>query len=93
MRSLASAAKSLRGRLAALAWHSLTVAWGSFLVLIGLVLDALPIAAELFNAPEVQSVIAGVAGPYASHWLKAIGLITVLARMRTLRMRTNAGAP
>jgi len=80
-------------RLSALAWHSLTVAWGCFLVLIGLVLDALPIAAELFNAPEVQAVIAGVAGPYASHWLKAIGLITVLARMRTLRVKPDVSAP
>ena len=64
-----------------------------FLLLSGLVLDALPLAAELFNTPEVQSVIAGIAGPYASHWLKAIGLITVLARMRTLRLKADAGAP
>jgi len=80
-------------RLSALAWHSLTVAWGYLLVVIGLFLDALPIAAEFFEAPEVQSVIAAVAGPYASHWLKAIGLITVLARMRTLRTKTDASAP
>jgi hypothetical protein len=38
---------------------------------------------------RVQSVVAGIAGPYASHWLKAIGLITVLARMRSLRTPTT----
>jgi hypothetical protein len=70
-----------------------TVAWGYLLVVIGVVLDALPIAAEFFDAPEVQSVIAGIAGPYASHWLKAIGLITVLARMRTSRIKADASAP
>ena len=79
--------------MSALASHSLTVAWGYFLLLSGLLLDALPLAAEFFNAPEVQSVIAGIAGPYASHWLKAIGLITVLARMRTLRLKVDASAP
>jgi hypothetical protein len=70
-----------------------TVAWGYFLLLSGLVLDALPLAAEFFNTPEVQSVVDEIAGPYASHWLKAIGLITVLARMRTLRLKADAGAP
>jgi hypothetical protein len=71
----------------------LTVAWGYFLLLSGLVLDALPLAAEFFNTPEAQSVVAGIAGPYASHWLKAIGLITVLARMRSLRLKADAGSP
>ena len=69
------------------------MAWGYLLVLIGLLLDALPIAAEFFDAPEVQSMITAVAGPYASHWLKVIGLITVLARMRTLRIKTDTSAP
>jgi hypothetical protein len=71
----------------------LTIAWGYFLLVSGVVLDALPLAAEFFNTPEVQSVVAGVAGPYASHWLKVIGLITVLARMRSLRVGADAGAP
>jgi hypothetical protein len=70
----------------------LTIAWGYFLLLSGLVLDVLPFAAEFFNTPEAQSVVAGIAGPYASHWLKAIGLITVLARMRSLRLKTDAAA-
>jgi hypothetical protein len=83
----------LCGHLSALAWHSLTVAWGYFLMLSGLMLDALPLVAEFFSAPEAQSVVAEIAGPYASHWLKAIGLITVLARMRSLRLKVDAGAP
>jgi hypothetical protein len=92
MRSSASGVRSLCTRLSALTWHSVTVAWGYFLLLSGLVLDALPLAAEFFNTPEVQSVVDEIAGPYASHWLKAIGLITVLARMRTLRLKADAGA-
>jgi hypothetical protein len=93
MPSSTSGVRSLCARLSALAWHSLTIAWGYFLLLSGLLLDALPLAAEFFNTPEVQSVLAGIAGPYASHWLKAIGLITVLARMRTLRVKADAGVP
>jgi hypothetical protein len=93
MPSSASGVRSLCTRLSALTWHSVTVAWGYFLLLSGLVLDALPLAAEFFNTPEVQSVVDEIAGPYASHWLKAIGLITVLARMRTLRLKADAGAP
>jgi hypothetical protein len=92
MPSSASGVRSACLRVSALAWHSLTIAWGYFLLLSGLVLDVLPLAAEFFNAPEVQSVVAGIAGPYASHWLKAIGLITVLARMRSLRQKADAGA-
>jgi hypothetical protein len=93
MPSSASGIRSLGVRLSALAWHSLTIAWGYFLLVSGVVLDALPLVAEFFNTPEVQSVVAGIAGPYASHWLKVIGLITVLARMRSLRVRADAGAP
>ena len=93
MPSSASGVSSVCARLSALAWHSLTIAWGYFLLLSGLVLDALPLVVEFFNAPEAQSVVTGIAGPYASHWLKAIGLITVLARMRSLRLKSDAGAP
>ena len=93
MPSSASGIRSLCARLSALARHSLTIAWGYFLLLSGLVLDALPLVAEFFNTPEVQSIVAGIAGPYASHWLKAIGLITVLARMRSLRLKADPGAP
>jgi len=93
MPSCASGVRSLCVRLSALAWHSLTIAWGYFLLLSGLVLDVLPLVAEFFNTPEAQSVVAGIAGPYASHWLKAIGLITVLVRMRSLRLKADAGAP
>jgi hypothetical protein len=92
MSSSATGIRSLCIRLSALAWHSLTIAWGYFLLVCGVVLDALPFVAELFNTPEAQSVVAEIAGPYASHWLKAIGLITVLARMRSLRLKTDAGA-
>lgn len=92
MPSPATAGRSLRERLVALTWHSLTVAWGYLLVLIGLALDVLPVAADFLNAPEIQPVIAAVAGPYASHWLKAIGVITVLARMRTLHVKTGVNA-
>ena len=51
----------------------------------GVALNALPLASDVLNAPEIQAIVTVYAGPYASHWLKAIGLITALARIRTLR--------
>ena len=75
---------SFYARLSALAWHSLTVAWGYTLFASGLALDLLPFAADLFNAPEAQAIVTAYAGPYASHILKIGGLITVLVRFRTL---------
>lgn len=65
--------------------RSLTVYWGVTLTLIGLALDLMPMVMDFINAPEVTTVINDIAGPYASHALKAIGVITVLVRLRTLR--------
>lgn len=76
---------SLCERVSALAWHSLTVAWGYVLIVSGAALDVLPFLTDVFNAPEAQAVVTAYAGPYASHVLKIGGLITVLVRLRTLR--------
>ena len=46
MPSSASGVRSLCARVSALASHSLTVAWGYFLLLSGLLLDALPLTAN-----------------------------------------------
>ena len=51
----------------------------------GIVLDVLPLASDVLEAPEIQAIVTAYAGPYASHWLKAIGFITALARIRSLR--------
>lgn len=76
-------------RVSALAGHSLTVAWAYALILGGLALDALPFVADLFNAPEVAGAITQYTGPYTSHVLKLIGVITALARVRTLWKGTS----
>lgn len=71
-------------RVSALAGHSLTVAWAYLLIIGGLALDALPFVADLFNAPEIAGAITQYTGPYGSHIIKAIGVITALARLRSL---------
>ena len=77
--------RRLRDRVLGCFGRSLTIAWAYFMIACGLALDALPLASDILNAPEIQSVVTGFGGPYASHWLKAIGLITALARIRSLR--------
>lgn len=69
------------------AWfgHSLSIFWGTLLVFVGAALDLMPLVMDFVNAPEITTVINDYAGPYASHALKAIGVITVLVRLRTLR--------
>lgn len=51
----------------------------------GAALDAMPIVCDIANAPEVQSAITDYTGPHASHVLKAIGVVTALCRIRSLR--------
>lgn len=68
--------------------RSLTIAWAYLMIASGLALDALPLASDFLNAPEIQAVVTSFAGPYASHWLKAVGFITALARIRTLKKGT-----
>jgi hypothetical protein len=75
---------SFLSRLWAACLRSITIAWAYALIAAGLTLDALPYATDLLNAPEIQTVITDYAGPHASHWLKAIGVITALTRMRSL---------
>jgi hypothetical protein len=77
--------RRLRDRVLGCFGRSLTIAWAYLMIASGLALDALPLVSDILNAPEIQAVVTGAAGPYASHWLKAIGLITALARIRSLR--------
>jgi hypothetical protein len=65
--------------------HSLTMAWAYVLIVAGVALDLMPAICDLANAPEVQAAITAYAGPYASHLLKALGIVTALVRLRTLR--------
>jgi len=65
----------------ALCWRSLTIAWAYALIGTGLVLDL----TVLLNMPEVEAALVAYGGPYASHWLKVVGVLTALARMRTLQ--------
>jgi len=65
--------------------RSATIAWAYALIGAGVVLDVAPLACDLANAPEVQAAITDYTGPAASHVLKAIGVVTALVRIRSLR--------
>jgi len=77
-------------------WHackracaqSLTIAWAYALIAAGVVLDVLPLACDLANTPEIQAAIVAYTGPHASHVMKAIGVITALVRIRSLKGST-----
>lgn len=76
---------SLCERVSALAWHSATVAWAYVLIASGLALDALPAVLDLLSTPEAATAVTSYTGPYASHVLKAFGIITWIVRFRSLR--------
>ena len=55
------------------------------MIVLGAILDLLPLLSDFLNAPEIQTVITSVAGPYGTHFLKGIGVLTVAARLRSLK--------
>ncbi len=59
--------------------------WAYFLIAVGLALDGLPIVADIVGSPEIAKAVTSVAGPYAAHAAKVIGIITALARIRSLK--------
>lgn len=81
--------RSLCERVSALAWHSATVGWSYGLITAGLALDALPVVSDVLGTPDAQAIVTSFAGPYASHALKAIGVVTLIARFRSLRKATT----
>ena len=75
---------SLCDRIWAWCGRSATLAWAYFLIAAGITLDVLAVVMAFLNAPEVTAAITAYGGPHASHWLKAIGVITAVARLRSL---------
>jgi len=65
--------------------RSWTMALAVTEVAAGAALDAMPIVCDIANAPEVQSAITDYTGTHAGHVLKAIGVVTALCRVRSLR--------
>jgi len=78
----------IRQRLWGWCGRSLTIAWAYALIAAGVVLDVLPLACDLANTPEIQAAIVAYTGPHASHVMKAIGVITALVRIRSLKGST-----
>jgi hypothetical protein len=65
------------------AWfkHSVTILWARVLAAAGVVVA---LVTTMSADPNTNAAIQGVLGPYGSFWLIGVGLITELARRRTL---------
>jgi hypothetical protein len=65
--------------------HSITVLWGWLLAIGGQIVLLADILAQWLNAPEVSSWIkANLSPEVAAIGLSAIGLLTILARLRSI---------
>jgi hypothetical protein len=72
-------------RVRAGAMDSATVLWGNLLWVSGAILDLADKAATVLNMPEVSDFIKSNLPPqYVAYGLIAIGVITVVARLRSL---------
>lgn len=68
--------------------NSLTVAWSYFLAAVGFLLDMIVILADILDEPELKGAITSIFGDspkVVATMTMVIGIITFLARMRSLR--------
>jgi hypothetical protein len=88
-----AATGSVYARALAAAQGSATVLWSYVVALGGVALQAAGQGAEIFELPEVREAIAAWLAPeWAGAVLLLIGVITVLARLRTLVEKDAADA-
>lgn len=75
------------GRIKKLCLSCLTIAWGYCLALAGTVLQIIDYVADPLGDPELRSQIGlAVGNPQVAGWiLQGISLITIVARLRSLR--------
>jgi hypothetical protein len=75
------------GRIKKVCLSSLTIAWGYCLALAGTALQIIDYVADPLGDPELRSQIASAVGnPQVAGWiLQGISLITIVARLRSLR--------
>lgn len=67
--------------------NSLTIAWGYCLALVGAALQVVDVIADSLSDPEIGSQISSAIGDprIAGRILLGISLITIVARLRSLR--------
>ena len=75
------------GRLKAVCLHSLTVAWGYLLALVGGLISIIDNVADALDDPGLKEQISAAIGDprIAGRVLLGISVITILVRLRSLR--------
>jgi hypothetical protein len=70
--------------------NSLTIAWGYFLALSGIVLQVVDNTADAFGDPSLKDQISAAIGDptTAGRILLGISVVTIIARLRSLRKAT-----
>jgi hypothetical protein len=74
----------------ALCLNSLTIAWGYLLATLGLILQFVDAAGEIFGDPAIKDqVSAAVSDPtWSGRVLLAISVVTLAARLRSIRKQS-----
>lgn len=73
----------------ALAWNSLTVAWSYLLAVAGFIMQQLDSIAGFFGDPDLKANLSAVIGADTrtlGYVLLSISVVTLLARLRSLRV-------
>lgn len=75
------------GRIKAFCLHSLTVAWGYLLAIIGGLMSVIDNIGDALGDPNLKDQVSAAIGDtkIASRVLLAISIITILARLRSLK--------
>jgi len=75
------------GKLKAICLHSLTVAWGYILAITGLAMAAIDNIGDALGDPNLRDQISNAIGDtrVTARILLGISIITILARLRSLR--------
>lgn len=76
-----------------LCFHSLTIAWGYLLALAGLLLQLVDAAGDVLGDPAIKDQVSEVVSDpaWAGRALLAISVITIAARLRSIRRQSRCG--
>lgn len=73
-------------RLLAASQNSATILWSKLVAAIGALVAGLDFVADYLDAPDVKSTLQGMVNPkYVGGFVLAVALITIAARMRSLK--------
>jgi hypothetical protein len=81
---------SMLAKVKAFCLNSLTIAWGYTLALLGVVLQFIDSVGDILNDPGLKDqVFAAIGDPvWAGRVLLAISIVTLVARLRTIRRQS-----